>query len=187
MYKLEKTFFGNPILREPARHLTVEEIKSAEIQQLLKDMFEYMDAHPAFGVGIAAPQLNVPLAISVITIKPTDYRPDTDEVRMAIINPEIVQCYGRTTAMWEGCLSLGFKEGDEEQDFPYAQARRYKKIRLRYIDEAGQQQERDFDGLLAHVIQHETDHLNGILFVDRVKNTRSYMMKSEYVARHRKK
>lgn len=183
-YDLQLTKFGNPILRTPAKRLTPEQVKSEDVQRLIKNMHAHMDSHPAYGVGIAAQQLNVPLAIFIVSIKPTDYRPNVETIKMTIINPEIVQYYGRKSGMWEGCLSLGFNSSDPEQDFPYAQTRRYKKIRLHYLDLAGEQQEADFDGLLAHVIQHETDHLNGILFVDRVKDTSTYMMKSEYIKRH---
>lgn len=183
MYTLRRTQFGNPILRQPAKRLTAQEVQSAEVQQLIADMYAWMDDHPKYGVGIAAPQLNVPLAMSVIAIKPTKYRPDVQPVRMVIINPEVVAYYGRRTAMWEGCLSFGFTT--RATDFPYAQAMRYKRIRLRYMDAAGEWHQDEFDGLLAHVIQHETDHLNGILFVDRVKDTHSYMMKSEYLKHHR--
>lgn len=180
MYTLRKTQFGNPILRSPARRLRADEVRTDATQQLIRDMYAFLESHPKYGVGIAAQQLNVPVAISVISIKPTDYRPNVGPAQLTIINPEITRYYGRKVGMWEGCISFG----TSTRNFPYAQTRRHKKIRLRYLDERGEQCEQDFDGILAHVIQHETDHLNGILFVDRVKDTRTYMMKSEYVAWH---
>lgn len=185
MYELKLTLFGDPILRKEASRLSVEDVQSEEVQRLIADMREYMEGHPKTGVGIAAPQLNVSLAVIVVDIKPTDYRPNVERIQMTVINPEIVEYYGRATAMWEGCLSFG--AGGAVEDFPYAQTRRYKKIRLRYMDESGVEHEKDFDSILAHVLQHETDHLNGTLFVDRVKDTKTYMMKSEYIERYLKK
>lgn len=180
--QLRLTHFGNPILRSSAQTLTPVQIRSEEIQTLIKDMYEYLDARPHFGVGIAAPQLGAPLAISVISIKPTPYRPVADHVRKTIINPEVIETYGKSQGMWEGCISFG----TSTTNFPYAQTRRYRKIRLRYHDEHGTKHEEDFEGLLAHVMQHETDHLHGILFVDRVTDTSTYMMKTEYVKRYLK-
>lgn len=185
-YSLTLTKFGNPILRKSAKKVRAAKVQSTDIQQLIKDMHAYMDDHPAYGVAIAAPQLNVPLAVVAISVKPTDYRPNVEQIKMTFINPEIVRQYGREYGMWEGCMSFGFGDSKTAQDFPYAQARRYKKVRLRYLDEFGVQQESDFDGLLAHIIQHEVDHLNGILFVDRVKDSNTYMMKSEYIKRYQK-
>jgi peptide deformylase len=90
---------------------------------------------------------------------------------MIIINPKITKFYGKTTGMWEGCIS-----GTEL----YGKAVRYKKVRLSWLDENAQQHKNDFNGLVAQVIQHEVDHLNGILFVDRVKDTKTYITFSEY-------
>lgn len=182
--KLKRRMFGDPILRTPARRLSPEEILGDDIQQLVTDMHDFMKSRPKYGVGIAAPQLGVPLAISLITIQPLPHRPDVEElIDMTIINPEIVAYYGRRSGMWEGCISFG----TSANNFPYAQTYRYRKVRLRYYDAHAQLHEEDFTDLLAHVIQHETDHLNGILFVDRVKDSTTLMMKSEFVKYHLKK
>ena len=100
-------------------------------------------------------------------------------VDMVIINPKIVKTYGQKSPMWEGCISFG-----DTQNFPYAKVPRYKKVRLSYDDEHGQHHEADFDGFVAHVIQHETDHLNGVLFVDRVVDTTTYITVAEYKKRY---
>jgi peptide deformylase len=91
--------------------------------------------------------------------------------KLTIINPEIVQRYGHKVEQWEGCIS-----GSEL----YAKVPRYLKVRLRWYDEAAQVHEEDFDGFMAQVIQHEVDHLHGILFVDKVRDTKSYMTFGEY-------
>lgn len=167
---LRKTEFGNPILRSVARKLTLEEIRSNEIQKLIEDMY-YTVEQKQYGVGLAAPQVGVGVALSVIDTKATPTRPDLERKRLTIINPEIVAIYGRRANMWEGCIS-----GLEL----YAQVPRYKKVRLKWTDGQGETHEQDFDGFMAHVIQHEVDHLQGILYVDKVKNTKSYMTIREY-------
>lgn len=168
---LKRTQFGNPILRTTTRRLTVKEITSPSIKELISDMYYTLD-NKKMGVGLAANQVGQPVAISVIGIKKTPARQDVTPVRMIIINPEIVKTYGNITGLWEGCISFAKA---------FALAKRYKKIRLRYYDENAILQEKDFEGLLAHVLQHETDHLNGILFVDKVKDTKSWMTESEYI------
>lgn len=172
---LSRTLFGNPILREKARRLTRAEIVSPEIQELIADMQHTLIAKK-YGVGLAAPQVGQGIGLSVIWIKPTPSRPEAKEEKLVVFNPEIVKTFGRRSQMWEGCIS--FQGGTK--DFPYAKTLRWRKVRVRYLDEQGKEHEKDFDGLLAHVLQHETDHLNGILFVERVKDPKTFMMMSEY-------
>ncbi len=171
---LHKTELGNPILRTVAQRLTLNDIVSDHIQQLITDMY-YTLEHRQYGVGLAAPQVGHPLAISVIDTKPTPTRPELQRQILTIINPIITMTYGRKSHMWEGCIS-----GAEL----YAKVPRYKKIRLSWQDESADTHEQDFDGFLAHVIQHEVDHLNGVLFVDRVTDTHSYMTFTEYKKQH---
>lgn len=167
---LRKTEFGNPILRNPNRRLTDSEIISTDIQKLIQNMY-YTLEQKKYGVGIAATQVGKNICLSVLDTKPTPTRPDLKRQKLTIINPEIVKSYGKKKPMWEGCIS-GSKL--------YALVPRYPKIRLRWKDEQAKEHEQDFDDFLAHVIQHEVDHLNGILFLDRVEDTKSYMTFSEY-------
>lgn len=174
MKVLRRTQFGNPILRRKARQLSDDEIMSEEIQELISDMRNTLRSKK-YGVGIAAPQVGQSVALSVIEIQRTRLRPDlpkSDQVSLVIINPKIAETYGQKEPMWEGCLSLSNV---------FAKAERYERIRVRYTDEHGKDHEQDFDGLLAHVVQHEIDHLNGILFVDRVKDPKTYTSESEYL------
>jgi peptide deformylase len=113
--------------------------------------------------------------LALIAIKPTPNRPNRTPFDQTIINPEIVETYGRRSGMWEGCISCGQGNG-----LLYAKALRYKKIKLCWLDEQAKQHEEILEGFPAHVAQHETDHLNGILFVDRVRDTKTYMMADEY-------
>lgn len=178
---LRRTKFGNPILRQVAQRLSDAEIRSPEIQNLIANM-RYTVEQKKYGVGLAAPQIGESLAISVIDIKPTPSRPGIDSFQTVIINPEITEAYGHRTGMWEGCLSCG-----TGKDTLYGKALRYKKVRLRWQDEAAATHEQDLDGFISHVAQHEVDHLNGILFVDRVRNTKTYMMQDEFYKRIVKK
>lgn len=171
---LTRTNFGNPVLREVCKKLSKTEILSPKIQNLIRDMSHTLE-QKQYGVGLAAPQVGQAIALSVIGIKATPTRPEASNEDMVIINPEIAECFGRKQQMWEGCISFG-----GTKDFPYAKVPRYKKIKVRFLDQDAQEHEVIAEGLLAHVLQHEIDHLYGILFVDRVTDTKSYCMISEY-------
>lgn len=171
---LRPTVFGNPLLREKAKRLGKSDIVSEDIQQLIADMKHTLEKKK-YGVGLAAPQVGQGVALSVIGIKATPSRPDAEPFSTVIINPEVVETFGKRTGMWEGCISCG--TGNSTL---YGKVPRYRKVRLKWFDEAARQHERTFEGLAAHVIQHEVDHLNGVLFVDRVRDTKTYMMAGEY-------
>ena len=170
---LKSTQFGNPVLRLPARRLTKKDILSDEIQTLIADM-RFTIEKRKMGVGLAAPQVGVSIALSVIAIKPTPNRPDIERFDQVIINPEVIETFGRKQKMWEGCISSG-----TANNTLFAQVPRYKKVKLKFYDEKGRLQEEVLKGIAAHVAQHETDHLNGILFVDRVKDPKTYIMAGE--------
>ncbi|HUC95804.1 MAG TPA: peptide deformylase [Candidatus Saccharimonadia bacterium] len=170
MQILKRTQFGNPILRAQTKQLSVSEIKSVDIQSFLKDMRYTLDKKQ-YGIGLAATQVGRDLAISVVGLKPTPTRPNIEKLDMVLINPRITKFYGKKTGMWEGCIS-----GSEL----YGKALRYEKVRLSWLDENAKKHEKDFEGILAQVIQHEVDHTNGILFVDRVKDPKTYTTFSEY-------
>ena len=170
MQILRRTQFGNPILRVVAQQLSEDDILSDETQTLIKNMY-YTLEKKQYGVGLAAPQIGQSISLAIIGIKPTPTRPELVEEKRTLINPKITKTYGPRTGMWEACIS-----GSEL----YGKAMRYKKIRVSWQDESAKHHERDFDAFMAHVLQHEIDHLNGILFVDRVKDTKTYMTFSEY-------
>ena len=167
---LRKIEFGNAILRATPQSLTDEQILAEEVQDLIADMYFTLE-NRKYGVGLAATQVGKRLPISVIDTKPTPTRPDLKRQKLTIINPKITKFYGDVQPEWEGCIS-----GTEL----YAQVPRFKKIRLAWQDESAKKHERDFDGFVAHVIQHEVDHLNGILFVDKVIDPHTYMTFKEY-------
>ncbi len=171
---LNATRFGNPILREEMRRITPEKILSDEIQSLIENMY-YTLSEKKYGVGIAAPQVGARVALSVVGIKPTPTRPNLEPFSTVLINPVVVETFGDAEEMWEGCISSG-----EGNNTLYAKVPRFKSIRLQWLDENAQEHDEILEGFVAHVAQHETDHLNGILFVDRVQDTKSYMLADEY-------
>jgi len=182
MEVLNCTQFGNPLLRATAKPVKVSAIGSAKIQRLIKDMRHTL-IKKKFGVGLAAPQVGENLALAVVAIRPLPHRPKAKVFDLVLINPEIIEEYGRKSQLWEGCISSG--HGEETGLF--AKVPRYKEIRVRYYDETGELHTKKFKGLPAHVIQHEVDHLSGILFVDKVKDTKSYMTFAEYKKMKKKK
>lgn len=172
--------FGNPILRQGARQLSEDEIKSDKIQQLIANI-RYTNEQKQYGVGLAAPQVGKSVALSVIGIKSTPTRPNVEKFDQVIINPGY-EGIGSRIGMWEGCQSSGTGE-----DTLFGKALRYKSIKAIWLDETGKKHNEELDGFVAHVFQHETDHLNGILFVDRVRDTKTYMLADEYRRRIIKK
>lgn len=177
---LTLTRAGNPILRESMPELSPEEMVSDEIQNLIANI-RYTNQKKEYGVGLAAPQVGARYALSVIGIKPTPNRPSLKPFDQVIINPRY-EGIGRRTNLWEGCQSIG--SGD---DVLYGKALRFKKIHAKWWDEMGKLHKKELDGFVAHVFQHETDHLNGVLFVDRVRDSKTFMMADEFRERIVKK
>jgi len=172
--------FGSPILREQSKFLTTSEIKSDSIRQFIDELKASIESKQ-YGVGLAAPQVGKNLCIAIIDIKPTALRPNVEKFSMIVINPTY-QGIGRRRSLWEGCLSSG-----TGKNTLYAKALRYTKIHATWHDEHGKLHKKILTELQAHVFQHETDHLNGVLFVDRVRDTQTYMMADEYKKRIAKK
>lgn len=150
-----------PILREIAKHVPIEEIKTKKIRSILRNMKGALHAEED-GVAIAAPQIGESLRIFIvssdITAPPKDRNHD-----LVVINPQIIKKSKKKKTVEEGCLSVRYL---------YGQVKRSEKITIRAYDETGKQFERGASGLLAQIFQHETDHLNGILFVDKAENVR---------------
>lgn len=138
----------NPILRQKAQEINPEKIKSLEIQRLILDMKETVK--PAGGIGLAAPQVGLALRLIVIAMP--------NKNLMALINPQIIKFSLRKQIGEEGCLSVPGKFGI---------VKRAKIIKVKALDEKGQLIKFKAKDLFARVIQHEIDHLNGILFTDK--------------------
>ncbi|MFA6029324.1 MAG: peptide deformylase [Elusimicrobiota bacterium] len=148
---LRITKHGEPVLKgraEPADY----ELLRKDLPALLRDMWATMYA--ARGVGLAAPQVGLPLRLAVIDVKTAEGKPD----RLVLINPEVVAREGAVVEE-EGCLSV---------PGVYARVRRHSRVRVRAFDEKGRVWERTGTGLLARAFEHEVDHLDGKLFLDRL-------------------
>jgi peptide deformylase len=162
---------GDPVLREVAREVTPEELASPEVQRLVDDMIETMRA--ANGAGLAAPQVGVSLRVAVIEVREGNPRyPYKPPIPLTVIvNPVITPQGDATFATNEGCLSMPNVRGDLE---------RFEEITARYLDREGNEHEVTRRGLTAGTFQHEVDHLDGILFVDRMKDMRSLSTWEEF-------
>jgi peptide deformylase len=149
---------GDPVLRARSRELTRAELRSPAIQALIDDLIETKRA--AHGAGIAANQVGEAVRVAVVEVEPDNPRyPYKPPVPLTVIvNPEVEPLDGETFAVNEGCLSVPNLRGEFE---------RHVSIRVRYLDREGRQHEEIRRGLTAGTFQHEVDHLDRILFVDR--------------------
>jgi peptide deformylase len=159
---------GHPVLRAKARPLEKSEIKSAVIQQLIDDMIETMAEY--HGVGLAAPQVHEGLRLFVAALDAGD-DDEEDAEPIAVINPEITIVGTDVVEDWEGCLSIPDIRG---------RVPRAREIKVRAFDRTGARIELSAHDFPARVIQHETDHLDGVLFFDRMKSLDSMTFLDEY-------
>jgi peptide deformylase len=155
--KLEKPplkihFLGDRVLRQPAKRITKVD---DSIRKLAREMLQTM--YSASGIGLAAPQIAVNKQLIVIDIEPDK----PENLPLILINPKIERYSPEQCLYEEGCLSI---------PGVFLNVNRPETIELSYKDELGKPQKRQFDKILARVIQHEMDHLSGVMFVDRVEN-----------------
>lgn len=161
---------GHPVLRAEARELSRDEIKSQEIQELIEMMRETMRAAP--GVGLAAPQIGESIQLAVIEdVAGEKTKLSKDELEKrgrnpvafhVIINPKLVPMGDDKVDFFEGCLSVnGFA----------ANTSRYKSVRVSALNESAEEITLNASGWYARILQHEIDHLNGILYIDRMHST----------------
>lgn len=148
---------NHPVLHAIAEEITQEDFDSGMVQKLIKSMKDALHEYSVDGfiaVAIAAPQIGVSKRLFLVE----DQSKDRDSLpSLVAINPKIVKTSKRTHIVGEGCLSVPDK---------YGEVRRYVNVTLRALDENGQPYERGAGGLLAQIIQHENNHLDGILFTD---------------------
>ncbi len=163
------TLYGHPVLRKRAEEID----ESFEgLDALIENMFETM--YRAEGVGLAGPQVNQIARVLVIDATPFgEDEPDLKDFKIAMINPEIVEFMGEEEEFNEGCLSIpGIRED----------VKRPNKIRIVYQDKDFNEHEEVWEGIKARIVQHEYDHLEGKLFVDRVSPIKRRMLKSKLTA-----
>ena len=164
---------GHPVLRVKARALERAEIKSAAVQKLIDDMIETMGEY--HGVGLAAPQVHEGVRLFVAALDANEEGEGAEPV--ALVNPEITPVGLDLVEDWEGCLSIPEIRG---------RVPRAREITVRGYDRKGERIEIHAHDFPARVIQHEADHLDGVLFVDRMRSLESLTFLDEY-ARYWKK
>ena len=153
---------GDPRLLEVSKKVT--QFDTPELRALLADMHETMEALD--GAGIAAPQIGVNLQVSIFGVTRNPRYPDAEEVPYTVlINPVLTPLSDEMEEGWEGCLSVPGMRG---------LVPRYKNLRYQGFDQYGKPIDRSVDGFHARVVQHEADHLMGVLYPMRIKNMRSF-------------
>lgn len=171
MSLLKMTRLGHPKIRQGTEAVSSEELHSQVIQRLIDDMVETM--RDANGVGIAAPQVHVSKRIIAIEVSPENPRyPNHPAVPlMVLLNPIITEHAESTEEGWEGCLSVPDLRG---------LVPRWTRVKVSGLDRQGRAVELDAEGFLARVLQHEIDHLNGKVFVDRLPDLNTLTHLREY-------
>ena len=162
---LKVSRMGHPVLRKRTVLVQPDEINTSSMQRLIDDMFDTM--HEYVGIGLAAPQVHQERRLFVAGVD----GPNSTMQPVVMINPEIEVIDDEKEEDWEGCLSIPDIRG---------KVLRAKNIRVRFLDRHGRSQQLTATGFPARVIQHETDHLNGVLFVDRMTSFESRTFLEEY-------
>lgn len=159
---------GNPVLRLPTE--PIENVYDPYIQCLIDNLLKTIKKQN--GVGIAAPQVSESLQLFIVASRPNlRYLNAPTMEPTAMINPQIIAYSDEQVKDWEGCLSVPGLRG---------QVMRSKEIEVVYTDRKGRSHQQVFTDFVARIIQHEFDHINGRVFIDRVENTRELMSESEY-------
>ncbi len=172
---LEIATVGDPVLRQRAEEVTAEELRSPEIQRLIDDIIETKRA--AGGAGLAATQVSVLKRVAVVEVDEHTrypYKPPTPLT--VIVNPVVEPLSDKRLLINEGCLSVPDLRGDVE---------RFVRVRVKYFDRNGQPSQVVAEGLTAGTFQHELDHLDGVLFLDRVTDPTSFTTWEQFERHHR--
>ncbi len=161
---------GHPVLRKVAAPIPPDQITSPEIQQFIDDMIETMYEYD--GAGLAAPQVHVSRQIVIMEVKGHPRYPDASIPLTVYINPEITPLTEEMVEDWEGCLSVPGLRG---------RVPRYNKIRLQAYDRQGNRIDIVVEGFHARVIQHECDHVQGKVYLDRMRSMESLTFIEEFM------
>jgi peptide deformylase len=160
---------GHPVVRHAASPVPEESIDSPELQRLIDDMIETMQEYD--GVGLAAPQVHVPLRVAVLEVPPSDARTRQAVPLTVLINPVVTRLGDETVPGWEGCLSIPELRG---------LVPRMRRLRLTARDRKGRPYTMEAADFLARVIQHECDHLDGQVYLDRMEGMRTLSFLREF-------
>ena len=167
---LKVAHMGHPVLREKGKPIERAAMATPSVQQLIDDMIETMREY--HGIGLAAPQVHESVRIFVAGLEKEDTRTgETEIVPIAVVNPEITALGRDLVEDWEGCLSIPDIRG---------KVPRNRRIRVRGFGRDGEALDMELEDFQARVFQHENDHLNGILFFDRMKSFETLAFLDEY-------
>ncbi|HUF99415.1 MAG TPA: peptide deformylase [Ilumatobacter sp.] len=165
---------GNPALRVPGRDVSPSELSSADTQRLIDDLIDTM--HHANGAGLAATQVGAPVRIAVMEVTHNTRYPYKPPIPLTVaVNPVIEPLDDELVDINEGCLSVPLRGNVD----------RHVNIRVRYLDRHGVEHDEVKRGLTAGTWQHECDHLDGVLFIDRVTNPTTIATWDEFERHHR--
>jgi peptide deformylase len=166
---LEIQELGNPILREKSKH--VDNIGDEYIQRLIDNLIETVKA--VNGVGIAAPQVNEPYQVFIIASHPNPRYPNAPKMEpRAVVNPKIIYRSDELVKDWEGCLSIPGIRG---------MVPRHRSISVEYTNRDGDKKTEELENFIARIFQHEYDHLNGLLFLDRLDSVNDIITEKQYI------
>lgn len=156
--------YGDPVLKKKARNIEKDEL---DVKQLADDMFETMEG--ASGVGLAAPQIGKSIRMFVVDGSPMD-ESEMKDFKKVFINPEMIEETGNLWEYEEGCLSI-----------PHIReiVSRNERLRIKYYDENWELHEEEFDGMKARIIQHEYDHIEGVLFTDKLSPFKKRLLRGK--------
>ena len=166
---------GDPVLRERARDVTAEELRGPQVQALIDDLVDTMRA--AAGAGLAANQIGETLRVAVVEVRDNPRYPYKPPIPLTVlVNPRLEPVGEETVAINEGCLSVPDLRGTLE---------RFVTVRARWLDREGVAHDELRRGLTAGTFQHEVDHLDGVLFLDRVTDPTSFTTWEQFERHHR--
>ena len=161
---------GHPVLRAKARPIDPKDITSAPVQKLVDDMIETMREY--HGIGLAGPQVHEGVRIFIAGMEKKDRRTgEVEIVPMAIVNPDVMPLGRDLVEDWEGCLSIPDIRG---------KVPRNRRVRVRGFDRDGAPLDLELEDFPARVVQHEFDHLNGVVFLDRMRDLQSLAFYAEW-------
>lgn len=169
--QLEIAQLGNPVLRQVAR--PVEDVQDVAIQTLIDRLLSMLET--SNGVGIAAPQVAASHRLLIVASRPNVRYPNAPLMLPTVmINPQIVSQAGEPVSGWEGCLSIPGIRG---------LIPRHPELEVEYSDRTGQRIQQSLSGFVARIFQHELDHLNGLVFTDRLESLQAIITDQEYLSR----
>ena len=177
MKELKIINLGHPTLRAKAKDISLKDLKTKKVQEFIDNLM--YTCNEKKGVGIAATQVDSKKNIFIIASKPSSRYPNAPTMEpTAIVNPKILTTSDELVKDWEGCLSLPGLRG---------LVPRYKNIKVSYVDRTGKKHVKNFSDFVARIFQHEHDHLQGVMFIDRVMSTQDFISETEYLKMMEKK